>query len=359
MTLIDTLSLDNRRRTQDLPVSASQPLTTPESLNQPPTWQQLLKTQIRTPEALWQYLKLSEEQLPQARLAAKKFPLRVPRGFADKINAQDPYDPILRQILPLESELDVAPGYSHDPLGEAEATPLPGLIHKYHGRVLLITSTQCAINCRYCFRREFPYEDNRLSKAQWAPVFDYITHDESISEVILSGGDPLSLSNTALQWFVNQCESIPHVQRLRIHSRLPVVLPERIDVGLVDLLKNSRLQKVMVIHSNHANEIDGTLGKALQPLKKIGITLLNQTVLLKGINDKASTLAELSDALFNIDVLPYYLHLLDRVNGAHHFEVDRSTAQEIYNELLALRSGYLIPKFVQEIAGERNKTPIL
>lgn len=356
MTLIDTLTLETIDTPKDTPKGIRKDH---HQATTSPTWQQLLKDQIRSPEALWEYLNLPEALLPAAKLAAAKFPVRVPKGFAAKINPSNQNDPILRQILPLNAELDMAEGYSNDPLGEAEASPMPGLIHKYHGRVLLITSNQCAINCRYCFRREFPYEENRLAKQQWSPVFEYIAQDDSIKEVILSGGDPLSLGNSALKWFIEQCEAIPHVQRLRIHSRLPVVLPERIDQGLINLLKSTRLQKVMVIHSNHANEVDAALGQALHSLKKTGVTLLNQTVLLKGINDNAHTLAKLSDALFEIGVLPYYLHLLDRVNGAKHFEVDQYDAKKVYRTLLSLRSGFLIPKLVIELAGEKNKKPVI
>lgn len=322
------------------------------------SWQEQLVDLIRDPAELIELLGLSAQQLPQALAAAKGFPLRVPRAYAKRIQYGDINDPLLRQVLPLGDELLAVPGYSADPLDEANSNELPGLIHKYKGRVLLLVSTSCAINCRYCFRREFPYGDNKPSREHWRRVFDYIAADDSINEVILSGGDPLTAPDSQLAWLVGQVESIAHIRRLRVHTRLPVVVPSRIDDACLTWLTGHRLQTVMVIHSNHANEIDGEVRAALARLQAAGVTLLNQTVLLRGVNDSVAALTNLSEALFASGVLPYYLHLLDRVNGAAHFDVPESEAKALHQALLAELPGFLLPKLVREIAGETSKTPI-
>lgn len=323
------------------------------------SWQEQLTDIIRDPKELIDLLGLSSQQLPTALLASECFSLRVPRAYAKRIEYGNIDDPLLRQVLPLGDELLAAPGYSADPLGEAATNPLPGLIHKYKGRVLLLVSTNCAINCRYCFRREFPYSDNKPSRKHWLQVFDYIANDDSINEVILSGGDPLTAPDNQLAWLVEQVVAIPHIRRLRIHTRLPVVVPSRIDERCLAWLTNHRLQTVVVIHSNHANEIDDEVRAALSRLKAAGVTLLNQAVLLKGVNDSVAALSELSETLFACGVLPYYLHLLDKVNGAAHFEVPESEARALYQALLAELPGFLTPTLVREIAGESSKTPIL
>ncbi len=325
---------------------------------QAPRWQNELADIIRSPEELFALLELDPTQLPAALAASRDFALRVPRAFAERMRKGDPEDPLLRQVLPLGDELQGAPGYSQDPLGEAAANPHPGLIHKYHGRVLLIVSGGCAINCRYCFRRHFPYADNNPGRARWQAALDYIAADDSITEVIYSGGDPLNAPDRQLAWLTERVAAIDHVQRLRIHTRLPVVLPNRIDEDCLRWLTDHRLKTALVIHSNHPRELDDSVGAALNRLRQAGITLLNQAVLLRGINDRVETLAELSERLFEWGVLPYYLHLLDPVAGAHHFDVPDTEARGLIDALRARLPGYLVPRLVREIAGEPNKTPV-
>lgn len=335
------------------------PLAAEISCVERPSWQEQLSDLIRDPGELISLLGLAPAQLPQALAASKTFALRVPRAFVGRMEHGNPNDPLLRQVLPLGEELLAAPGYSSDPLGEAEANELPGLIHKYKGRVLLLLSTSCAINCRYCFRREFPYSENKPGRDHWRRVFDYIAADSSIREVIFSGGDPLTASNKQLAWFMSEVAAIPHIKRLRIHTRLPVVVPDRVDSALVSLLAEQSLPVVMVIHSNHANEIDLEVRESLAKLKAAGVTLLNQAVLLKGVNDSIEALTELSERLFDSSVLPYYLHLLDKVNGAAHFDVPEGQAKALYQKLLKELPGFLMPKLVREIAGRPSKTPVL
>lgn len=323
-----------------------------------PRWQNELADIIRSPEELFALLELDTAQLPAALAASRDFALRVPRAFAERMRKGDPDDPLLRQVLPLGEELQAAPGYSQDPLGEAAANPHPGLIHKYQGRVLLIVSGGCAINCRYCFRRHFPYADNNPGRARWQEALDYIAADQTITEVIYSGGDPLNTSDRQLAWLTERVAAIDHVRRLRVHTRLPVVLPNRIDDDCLAWLTGHRLQTTVVIHSNHPREIDASVGAALTRLRQSGITLLNQAVLLRDINDRVDTLADLSERLFEWGVLPYYLHLLDPVAGAHHFDVLDAEALKLLDGLRARLPGYLVPRLVREIAGEPNKTPI-
>lgn len=325
---------------------------------QSPRWQNELADLIRSPAELIELLGLDKAQLPAALAASNEFELRVPRAYANRIRKGDPNDPLLRQVLPVSDELIGAPGYSVDPLGEADANPLPGLIHKYHGRVLLIVSGSCAINCRYCFRRHFPYQDNNPGRARWQEALDYISADPSISEVIYSGGDPLNAPDRQLEWLTSRVAEIPHLRRLRIHSRLPVVLPNRIDEDCLAWMTGHRLETSLVIHSNHAQELDASVAEALARLKRAGITLLNQTVLLRGVNDSVPALSDLSERLFSCGVLPYYLHLLDKVAGAQHFDLPLATAKELHRQLEATLPGYLVPKLVREIAGASSKTPI-
>ena len=322
------------------------------------TWQQALAGSIRDPKELFELLELDMKQLPAAIQADKKFPLRVPRAFVRRILKRDWDDPLLRQILPVSQELDFQSGYTTDPLGEKNTNSLPGLIHKYHGRVLLIVSGGCAINCRYCFRRHFPYAENNPGRQQWPDTLEYIANDNSISEVIFSGGDPLAASNSLLAGLVKQLEEIPHVKTLRIHTRMPIMIPQRIDDECLSWLTKGRLNPVMVVHCNHPNELDEDTGIALSKLKNAGVTVLNQSVLLAGVNDDARILRNLSERLFDFGVLPYYLHLLDKVEGAAHFDVDEDTAAAIVRELLATLPGYLVPKLVKEYAGAKSKTPI-
>lgn len=289
---------------------------------------------------------------------APSFPLRVPRAFVARMRPHDPDDPLLRQVLPLTAERAVLPGFSHDPLAELAANKVPGLLHKYHGRALLIVTGHCGIHCRYCFRRHFPYAARQPSRQQWSQVFDHIRRDDSISEVILSGGDPLAVPDRQLQWLIDQIEAIPQVNRLRIHSRLPVVIPQRVTAALVAMLAGTRLQASVVIHANHARELDDDVAAALRPLRRASIALLNQSVLLAGVNDQVEALSALSERLFAIGVLPYYLHLLDQVAGAAHFEVSEPRMHSLRTAMLERLPGYLVPRFVRELPDARSKVAV-
>ncbi len=323
------------------------------------TWQEQLASSIRDPKQLLDMLGLSHSLLDGALNAHGDFPLRVPHSYLQRIAIGDPNDPLLRQVLPLGDELLAAPGYSEDPLKEQVANPIAGLIHKYHGRVLLIVSPNCAINCRYCFRRHFPYQDNKPSRHEWQAALEYIAGDDSISEVIYSGGDPLAASDKQLQWLTQQVAQINHVKRLRVHTRLPIVIPSRVTDSCLQWLTETRLKTSMVIHSNHPNELDTAVAGALTRLKDAGVTLLNQTVLLADVNDDLSVLQQLSERLFDVGVLPYYLHQLDRIQGAAHFEVSDIKARQLVAELMATLPGYLVPKLVREIPDAQNKVPLL
>jgi EF-P beta-lysylation protein EpmB len=322
------------------------------------TWQDQLANSIRNPEQLLKLLDLDPSLLDGALKAHQDFPLRVPLPYLQRINKGDPTDPLLRQVLPLGNELLAAPGYSEDPLDEQSANPIPGLVHKYHGRVLLIVSPNCAINCRYCFRRHFPYQDNKPGRNEWQQALSYIANDSSISEVIFSGGDPLAASDKQLKWLTENVAQIDHVKRLRVHTRLPIVIPDRITNSCLQWLTCTRLKTSMVIHSNHPNELDTAVAHALNQLKGAGVTLLNQTVLLSGINDSLPVLQQLSERLFDIGVLPYYLHQLDRINGAAHFEVSDAQAKLLVSELMATLPGYLVPKLVREMPNVKYKAPL-
>jgi EF-P beta-lysylation protein EpmB len=322
------------------------------------SWQQALADVIRTPDELYRVLDLDISSLPKAKLAHKDFALRVPRAFVDRMSRGDWQDPLLMQVLPQAQELDIHPGYSNDPLDEKNSNPVPGLIHKYHGRVLLVVTGGCAINCRYCFRRHFPYSDNNPSSKQWQQALDYIRNDNSIHEVIFSGGDPLAASDKRLSELVENIANIPHITTLRIHSRLPIVIPQRITEQCLKWMTNSRLKVLMVIHCNHANEIDENTGKMLLRLRSEGVTVLNQSVLLAGINDQSQALEKLSHRLFKFGVMPYYLHLLDKVQGAAHFHVSKQRAQLLIEELLAVLPGYLVPRLVQELPNALSKIPV-
>jgi EF-P beta-lysylation protein EpmB len=267
----------------------------------------------------------------------------------------DPRDPLLLQVLARPQELDTAPGYLRDPVGDTAGNPRPGIIQKYRGRALLIASGSCAVHCRYCFRRHFPYGANQNSRAGWRDALEYLADDPEISEVILSGGDPLVANDAQLAQLVAQVAAIGHVRRLRVHSRLPVVIPQRVTTGLLEAISHPRLQTVMVIHSNHANELDAGVRAAVAALARRGITTLNQAVLLAGVNDSVEGLAELSEALFATGVLPYYLHLLDPVQGAAHFDVPEARARALHAGLAARLPGYLVPRLVREVTGAPAK----
>jgi len=323
---------------------------------QPPAWQQALQDAVSDPAELLGLLGLGPEWLEPARAAARRFPLRVPRGFVNRMRRGDPRDPLLLQVLPLGTELDAVPGYVTDPVGDLAAKAGPGLLHKYEGRALLITTGACAVHCRYCFRRHFPYDDENASRAGFAPALDAIRADTSIGEVILSGGDPLTLNDRRLTLLWEGLAAIPHVRRIRLHTRLPVVLPERIDGAFLEAWSAVPLQKVVVVHANHANEIDLTVRAAIAGLRAADTTVLNQTVLLRGINDRVNDLVALSEALFGAGALPYYLHLLDRVAGAAHFDTPAATARRLVADLATHLPGYLVPRLVREEPGAPAKT---
>jgi EF-P beta-lysylation protein EpmB len=303
-------------------------------------------------------LALDPAILPAALPAARDFPLKVPRSYARRIRPGDPFDPLLHQVLSRAEELEVVPGYSTDPLDEADHTPVPGILHKYQGRVLLMVTGACAIHCRYCFRRHFPYNEHMPTRERLAVALDWLGTQTGISEVILSGGDPLSITDRRLRELLTALEAIPQLRRLRIHSRLPVVMPERVSEGLLTMLGSSRLKPVMVIHANHAAELNQEVAEALAALRQSGVLLLNQSVLLRGVNDAADTLAALSERLFEVGVIPYYLHQLDRVAGAAHFAVSDAEAFALAAQLHASLPGYLVPRLVREESGAPGKTAL-
>lgn len=319
-------------------------------------WIQQLAEAITNPDELLQILNLENHLASQeGREARQLFPLRVPMPFISRMKKGDPLDPLLLQVLTAKAEFDVHPGFSTDPLEEQD-NENPSLLHKYHNRALLLVKGGCAVNCRYCFRRHFPYEDNKGNKNNWLMAVDYIKNHTELNEIIFSGGDPLMAKDHELDWLISQLEEIPHITRLRIHTRLPVVIPERITDTLCERLARSRLQVVMVTHINHANEIDKALANSMQKLKKAGVTLLNQSVLLRQVNDNVTALMNLSNALFDAGILPYYLHVLDKVQGAAHFLVSDIEARQLIQQLLSKVSGYLVPKLAREIGGEPSKT---
>ena len=328
-------------------------------LHQEQNWQSQLSDLITDPLELLNLLELSTEQLLSgAILASEQFKLRVPRAFVGKMRIGDPFDPLLLQVLPHHLELKEHPEFVTDPLGEEAANQMAGVLHKYQSRFLLTLTGACAIHCRYCFRRHFPYQENLPKNDDWLNIKQYIEDNPAINEIILSGGDPLTLSNRKIALWLARLESLPQLKILRIHSRVPVVIPNRIDDEFISILKNSRLRIIVVIHSNHASELDDFTCSKLLQLSLHHITVLNQTVLLKGVNDSATTLTELSYRLFEARVMPYYLHVLDKVKGAQHFDLRSSEIDHIYSDVLASLAGYLVPKLVREIAGEKNKTPL-
>ena len=317
-------------------------------------WQHHLAEAFSSVDALCQHLQLDPSSL--ALLPHfKDFPLRVPRGFVDCMEKGNPSDPLLRQILPLQDELQDFPGYTLDPVGDLNAVAEAGVIHKYQGRVLLITTGGCAVHCRYCFRRHFPYGDVQLSSQKRQQAISYIAARDDIREVILSGGDPLLLSDEKIVLLLQQLSDIPHVKRIRIHSRIPVVLPSRITSQLLDALHRLRQPVVLVLHANHGNELSAEVADACRRLQQHQVTLLNQSVLLKAVNDDSDTLRQLSEKLFAIGVLPYYLHSLDRAAGVGHFEVSEQRAAQLIQNLQETLPGYLVPKLVKEQAGAAHK----
>jgi EF-P beta-lysylation protein EpmB len=332
------------------------PIATPHFAK---NWRQQLTEAFTSIDQLCRYLQLNINELPVSEVAAKDFAIKVPRHFAECMEKGNANDPLLRQVLPINDELTAYPGFSNDPVGDIAASPHPGLLHKYQGRVLLINTGSCAINCRYCFRRNFPYGDLQLSKQAEVAAIAYIKNDPSISEVILSGGDPLLLSDARLVQLFDQLNAIGHLKRIRIHSRLPIVLPARITDGLLAMLSQSPKKTLLVVHCNHGNELSEAVNHACQAVQAQGISVFNQAVLLKGVNDNAEVLGELSEKLFAIGIIPYYLHLLDKASGTGHFELEESRAVDIMAQLQAALPGYLVPKLVKEQAGAASKTLII
>ena len=321
------------------------------------SWQTELRRSLRDPANLLHALHLPAQGNYCAKSAAE-YPLRVTEAFASRIAKADSGDPLLRQVLPSAAEQRTPRGYGADPVGDLAATKRPGVIHKYAGRVLLITSGVCAIHCRYCFRREFDYSASCSTKQNQRAALDYIRRQHSVSEVILSGGDPLTLGNGRLQNLIEQLGAIGHVRRLRIHTRMPVVVPQRVDDGLLEPLAATALSPVLVVHANHPNEIDGFVRSGFHRLRQAGVRLLSQSVLLRGINDDVRALSALCEALFDAGVLPYYLHLLDRVRGAAHFYVGPRRARTLHRALMTKLPGYLVPRLVQERPGAPHKVPL-
>ena len=335
-------------------ITAIDPSTQPEA---PLDWRQSLRGAITDPRELLALVGLPQlaDKLPTGDAG---FALKVPRGFIARMHQGDPKDPLLLQVLPQLAELDDAPGFIDDAVGDLDAVAANGVLHKYEGRALLIAAGSCAVNCRYCFRRHFPYAEELAAAHAWREALDCLAKDTSIREVILSGGDPLMLSTQKLTDLTKGLRNVPHVIRLRIHSRLPVVLPERIDDAFVSWLSALPLQRVVVLHANHPNELDASVEAACARLRATGATLLNQSVLLRGVNDNADALAELSERLFACDVLPYYLHQLDRVRGTAHFEVSDARAHDLMDDLRARLPGYLVPRLVRELPGDDAKRPV-
>lgn len=336
-------------------VASSQKL--PLIQNSASTWQVQMTNLLSDIDELCDYVGLDVDEVQAIYHLPSKFPLKVPRAFADKMTACI-NDPLLRQVLPTKSELDTHAGFSLDPLAENAHNPIKGLLHKYQSRVLVTLTGVCAVHCRYCFRQHFDYHANLPTSDDLVKICNYIRQDEQICEVLLSGGDPLNVSNRRLGLWLSALAELPNITTIRLHTRLPVVLPDRVDDELLTMLDNCPKKIVMVLHINHAQEIDAILAKKCQQLRQAGVVLLNQSVLLRGVNDHADTLATLSHRLFECGVLPYYLHMLDKVAGAAHFLVEEEQAITLYWELLSKVAGYLVPKLVRELPHELSKTPV-
>ncbi|WP_298609002.1 EF-P beta-lysylation protein EpmB [uncultured Thiothrix sp.] len=322
-------------------------------------WQRALASAVRDPFELIRLLELEGQGAEVSLDAARQFRLLAPHSYIRRMKKGDWNDPLLRQVLPLSAEMQLTQGFVSDPVGDHVAMVTDGVLHKYQGRVLLVTTGACAIHCRYCFRRHFPYSEANPARDQWQEALDYIAGNSAITEVLLSGGDPLTLSDERLSSLCERIAAIEHVQRIRLHTRLPLVLPERIDERLLTWLSQLNKQVIMVIHANHANEFqDAEVQAGLKALREVGVLLLNQSVLLRGVNDSVPALAALSEALVAAKVTPYYLHSLDRVQGAAHFEVPESEAKLLIEQLRLIVPGYMVPQLVREVAGEGAKTPV-
>lgn len=319
------------------------------------SWQQGLREAFRDPKALADHLDLPLDRLPALPLSGN-FPFLVPRPFADRMRRGDPSDPLLRQVWPDLSEMETAAGERDDPVGDASAVLEPGLLRKYHARALVVATGACAVHCRYCFRQNFPYHESL--PADWARHLARLREETGIRECILSGGDPLMLADSVLRARIEDLGSIPHLGMLRIHTRLPVVLPERVTPELCRILSRTRLRVAVVLHANHASEIDGAVAAAAGRLRETGAQLLNQSVLLAGVNDDVSVLETLSLRLWEAGILPYYLHALDPVRGSSRFSIPDDRAIGLSVRLRARLPGYLVPLLVREIEGADSKTPL-
>jgi EF-P beta-lysylation protein EpmB len=334
-------------------------MTDPLPIHTLADWQTQLQHVVTSVDELLAELHLRPDQVDYSALASEEFALKVPLAFVRRMEPGNPRDPLLLQVLAGARETLVVPGYTGDPVGESgDLLPRRGMIHKYKGRVLLVVTGTCAVHCRYCFRRHFPYSENRNNRREWREALKYIDRDSTIREVILSGGDPLVTSDKFLTELVEGLGSLGHVDRLRIHSRLPIVLPDRVTPGLLDAICHPQLQTIMVVHCNHAREVDASVARGVAAMRARGITVLNQSVLLKGINDDPLVLVELSERLFSAGILPYYLHLMDKVQGAAHFDLPEQQARKLMGEVTARLPGYLVPRLVREDRGAASKTTL-
>ncbi len=340
------------------------PIVTPAADSVPipssrePQWQAALQNAVRDPVQLCTMLQLPTHLHAAAQRAAEQFPLVAPLEYVRRMRVGDPTDPLLRQVLPIQDELEPAAGFQRDPVGDSKATIQPGLLQKYAHRALLVATPTCAVHCRYCFRRHFDYKSTPRTLSDWQPALDQLTGDTEIQEIILSGGDPLLLPDQRLQALVEKLGAIGHLQRLRIHTRLPIVIPQRVTATLTQLLQATRLTPIVVVHTNHPAELDQRVARATGQLLDAGIPVLNQAVLLRGVNDSVDTLVQLSQRLVNMRVMPYYLHQLDSVAGAAHFHVPLETGQQLLAQLRMQLPGYAVPRYVIEQPGQAHKTPL-
>jgi len=322
------------------------------------SWRREMQLAIRSARQLGEALNLPPEWAAEGAQAERDFSVFVPPSYLSRIRPGDSGDPLLLQVLPNSAERLRPEGFTTDPVGDAAARLAPGLLHKYSGRVLLIVTGNCAVHCRYCFRRHFPYEESPRTETDWGPTIDAIAADPSIREVIFSGGDPLTLSDRRLATLATRIAGVPHIARLRVHTRLPIMIPSRVTDELLQWLTGSRLSSVLVLHANHARELDESVAAAVQRLRQAGVLLLNQAVLLRGVNDSVDALIGLSERLVDIGVTPYYLHQLDRVAGAAHFEVSQQRGRALIDQLRRRLPGYMVPRYVREEPGALSKTPL-
>lgn len=344
--------------------------------NAPSDWRKELREGLRTTAELLEAVGLATHNMEASdasernfqlaasgvfrpsEVAAEQFRVLAPRSYLSRMERGNPFDPLLLQVLPAVGELTSPADFARDPVGDLKSERLPGLLQKYDGRALMILSGACAVHCRYCFRRHFPYDETPRGLAGWQTAIDEIAADASIHEVILSGGDPLTIVDHSLAELAERLAAIPHLKRLRVHSRVPIVIPSRVNNELLAWMRGTRLAPIMVVHSNHPREIDSDVAAALSRMVDAGIVVLNQAVLLRGVNDDFETLRGLCETLVNLRVMPYYLHQLDRVTGAAHFLVEESRGRELIEQLRASLPGYAVPKYVAEIAGHTSKSPL-